>query len=290
MHSSFNAGVFNWILKNFQSTQFPTLTRLMGSFSEGGNGVKNILKHFNWTKSAYLYHQFHVSQELGNSDCSRTLSAISNIVNGTLAHRHFDEQEVNYNQIKSILEDFKSKTRSEWVAFSVLTSKDPWQNENLFFFEFTEDNSIWKEIFHFWSNYNFSFDDVRECHDNSKDYAGRRRTENDWLGRIRLLQYWDIWIQGKQNALVCRTRWVFCLKISILKGNLIDLSLLDTPERNRRARKAYSALLTVTVWQPENKEYQNFSDEVRLRVFWVLEASLKDGDVLEGPLSRIDSW
>lgn len=132
MHSSFNAGVFNWILKNFQSTQFPTLTRLMGSFSEGGNGVKNILKHFNWTKSAYLYHQFHVSQELGNSDCSRTLSAISNIVNGTLAHRHFDEQEVNYNQIKSILEDFKSKTRSEWVAFSVLTSKGPWQNENLF--------------------------------------------------------------------------------------------------------------------------------------------------------------
>lgn len=85
----------------------------MGSFVEAGAGVKNILKHFNWTKSAYLYHQFHVSQELGNSDCSRTLSAVSNIVNGTLAHKHFDEQQVSYIHIKSILEDIKSKTRSE---------------------------------------------------------------------------------------------------------------------------------------------------------------------------------
>jgi atrial natriuretic peptide receptor A len=37
----------------------------------------------------------------------------------------------------------------------------------------------------------------------------------------------------------------------------------DPPERNERARKAYSALLTVTAATPDNKEYRTFSDEVK---------------------------
>jgi atrial natriuretic peptide receptor A len=36
----------------------------------------------------------------------------------------------------------------------------------------------------------------------------------------------------------------------------------DTPDRNERARKAYSALLTVTAATPDNSEYRTFSDEV----------------------------
>jgi atrial natriuretic peptide receptor A len=37
----------------------------------------------------------------------------------------------------------------------------------------------------------------------------------------------------------------------------------DPPEINERAKKAYSALLTVTVARPDNKEYRMFSDEVK---------------------------
>jgi atrial natriuretic peptide receptor A len=37
----------------------------------------------------------------------------------------------------------------------------------------------------------------------------------------------------------------------------------DPPERNERAKKAYSALLTVTAATPDNKEYRTFSDEVK---------------------------
>jgi atrial natriuretic peptide receptor A len=37
----------------------------------------------------------------------------------------------------------------------------------------------------------------------------------------------------------------------------------DPPERNERAKKAYSALLTVTAATPDNKEYRTFSDQVK---------------------------
>jgi atrial natriuretic peptide receptor A len=37
----------------------------------------------------------------------------------------------------------------------------------------------------------------------------------------------------------------------------------DTPERNNRAKKAYTALLTVTAATPDNKEYRTFSDEAK---------------------------
>lgn len=37
----------------------------------------------------------------------------------------------------------------------------------------------------------------------------------------------------------------------------------EIPDRNERAKKAYSALLTVTAATPDNKEYRTFSDEVK---------------------------
>lgn len=37
----------------------------------------------------------------------------------------------------------------------------------------------------------------------------------------------------------------------------------EYPDRNERAKKAYSALLTVTAATPDNGEYRTFSDEVK---------------------------
>ena len=39
----------------------------------------------------------------------------------------------------------------------------------------------------------------------------------------------------------------------------------DTPERNEKAKKAYEALLTVTLRKPTSRDYKNFSKEVKRR-------------------------
>lgn len=39
----------------------------------------------------------------------------------------------------------------------------------------------------------------------------------------------------------------------------------DTPERNEKAKKAYEALMTVTLRKPTSPEYKNFSMEVKRR-------------------------
>lgn len=39
----------------------------------------------------------------------------------------------------------------------------------------------------------------------------------------------------------------------------------DTPERNAKARKAFEALMTVTLRKPTSAEYRRFSEEVKHR-------------------------
>ena len=38
----------------------------------------------------------------------------------------------------------------------------------------------------------------------------------------------------------------------------------DEPERNEKARKAYQALLTITSKKPEDEEYTQFSNQVKI--------------------------
>lgn len=42
----------------------------------------------------------------------------------------------------------------------------------------------------------------------------------------------------------------------------------DDSSRNEKAKKAYQALLTITTRKPEDDEYQNFSDEVKIPIFY----------------------
>jgi len=39
----------------------------------------------------------------------------------------------------------------------------------------------------------------------------------------------------------------------------------DTAERNEKARKAFEAVLTVTLRKPDSPEYRRFSDDVKAR-------------------------
>lgn len=54
-----------------------------------------------------------------------------------------------------------------------------------------------------------------------------------------------------------------CLVVHSSEGSVKPWEVSDdTPDRNERARKAYSALLTVTAATPDNTEYRTFSEEV----------------------------
>lgn len=39
----------------------------------------------------------------------------------------------------------------------------------------------------------------------------------------------------------------------------------DPPERNEKAKKAYEALMTITLRTPDSEEYKRFSEEVKKR-------------------------
>lgn len=58
----------------------------------------------------------------------------------------------------------------------------------------------------------------------------------------------------------------------------------DTEERNQRAKKAYTSLLTVTAMTPENKEYDKFSKEVILNFSSLCNSSGKAFDFSAVPL------
>jgi atrial natriuretic peptide receptor A len=45
----------------------------------------------------------------------------------------------------------------------------------------------------------------------------------------------------------------------------------DSEERNQKAKKAYQALLTITSKKPEDEEYNNFSNQVRMKMIASLE-------------------
>lgn len=95
-----------------QQSNYPTLTRMLGSYEHVGNVIRGILKTFNWDLVSMLYHNNGVSSGKGNSDCFFSLGPIyRNVKNGKNYQKHFDETEKN--DFKKILEDVRSQSRSE---------------------------------------------------------------------------------------------------------------------------------------------------------------------------------
>lgn len=99
---------------------YPTLTRMMGSYSDTGLAVREIRRHFNWTVQAFIYHDNDENKGKGHSDCSMAISSIFRALNTTDYFSHnFDETESSYKDYLQFLTKTKRKARSKWNQSSV---------------------------------------------------------------------------------------------------------------------------------------------------------------------------
>ncbi|KAL9694112.1 hypothetical protein quinque_013397 [Culex quinquefasciatus] len=93
---------------------YPTLTRMMGSYSDTGLAVREIRRHFNWTVQAFIYHDNDENKGKGHSDCSMAISSIFRALNTTDYFSHnFDETETSYKDYLQFLTKTKRKARMD---------------------------------------------------------------------------------------------------------------------------------------------------------------------------------
>lgn len=97
-----------------KSPNYPTLTRMMGSYSDPGLALREMYRHFNWTIQAFIYHDNDEKRGMGHSDCSMAILSIFRVLNTTEYFSHsFDETETDYKGYLRILEETKRKARSK---------------------------------------------------------------------------------------------------------------------------------------------------------------------------------
>ncbi|XP_046686862.1 atrial natriuretic peptide receptor 1 isoform X1 [Homalodisca vitripennis] len=187
------AQVDNFIHKS----EFPTLTRLMGSYFHVGEALLHILRKFNWSVAGLLYFNHPINSNKGNSKCHFTLTGVFMALGARTAHVSFNETST-YSDYMRLLNDLSNKARIVVVCADPLT--------------------------------------VREI-----------MLAADELNMVDSGEYvfFNIELFNSMNR---HNPWY-------VKG--------DTDERNARARKAYTALLTVTARTPNNEAYRNFSYEVK---------------------------
>ncbi|XP_065092696.1 atrial natriuretic peptide receptor 1 isoform X1 [Ochlerotatus camptorhynchus] len=108
-----------------KSPHYPTLTRMMGSYSDTGQALREICRHFNWTTQALIYHDNDEKRGKGHSDCSMAISSIFRVLNTTEYFSHnFDETETDYKEYLRILEQTKRKARIVIMCASPATIRE----------------------------------------------------------------------------------------------------------------------------------------------------------------------
>uniref|UniRef100_A0A8D8KW69 Guanylate cyclase n=2 Tax=Culex pipiens TaxID=7175 RepID=A0A8D8KW69_CULPI len=104
---------------------YPTLTRMMGSYSDTGLAVREIRRHFNWTVQAFIYHDNDENKGKGHSDCSMAISSIFRALNTTDYFSHnFDETETSYKDYLQFLTKTKRKARIVIMCASPATIRE----------------------------------------------------------------------------------------------------------------------------------------------------------------------
>ncbi|KAG8273709.1 hypothetical protein J6590_014342, partial [Homalodisca vitripennis] len=103
------AQVDNFIHKS----EFPTLTRLMGSYFHVGEALLHILRKFNWSVAGLLYFNHPINSNKGNSKCHFTLTGVFMALGARTAHVSFNETST-YSDYMRLLNDLSNKARSEF--------------------------------------------------------------------------------------------------------------------------------------------------------------------------------
>uniref|UniRef100_A0A8D8V0J3 Atrial natriuretic peptide receptor 3 n=2 Tax=Cacopsylla melanoneura TaxID=428564 RepID=A0A8D8V0J3_9HEMI len=109
--------------------EYPTLTRMMGSFSLVGQAVQSILKNFNWTVAGFLFNNYAITTGKGNSNCFFTLSSVyktitGNKINNDIRQESFDEDTVTPQELKEKLITITKRARIVVLCANPQTVRD----------------------------------------------------------------------------------------------------------------------------------------------------------------------
>lgn len=184
----------------FHKQEYPTLTRVMGSYRAVSIAMRHILNYFNWKIAGLLYFDYGANSSKGHSKCYLMLGPVFNSLGASSTHKSFNET-TTADQFKELLIYISKSARI------VVVCADP---------------PVVREIL----------------------------LVAEELNMIDSGEYVFFNIELFNNQYNMHKPWY-------VKG--------DTPERNNRAKKAFTALLTVTARTPDSEAYRNFSDEIKVK-------------------------
>ncbi|CAN8013816.1 unnamed protein product, partial [Ixodes persulcatus] len=96
-----------------KSVYYRLLTRMNGSFSSLGQVFVEVMRQFDWTVVAFLFHQFKDNSK-GHTECYFSLSSVFTALGKNASHHSFDEddRDVDFHQL---LGKISQKARSKWI-------------------------------------------------------------------------------------------------------------------------------------------------------------------------------
>lgn len=91
---------------------------MMGTYGHVSYALIAILREFQWSRIALLYHNHNEKSGRGHSNCQNSLSAVFRMVNHSAYHHSFDEGTTSSADIEEMLRVVQGKARSEKALFS----------------------------------------------------------------------------------------------------------------------------------------------------------------------------
>lgn len=96
---------------DFKDPHYKLLTRMNGSYSQIGKIFLQVLKKFNWTVAALIFHNYE-DRSLGNSNCYFTLGAVYTALGRKSFYKDFDETNSSMDY-KSLLQEVSHNARGK---------------------------------------------------------------------------------------------------------------------------------------------------------------------------------
>jgi len=110
------------LAENFDKrSEYPTLTRMMGSYKLVGEAIRHTLHQFNWNVAGLLYYTHELSSLMGNSKCHFMLSAVYSALGLKPEYKSFQDTD-NIESFKKLLTELSLKARSECRRFKYTLS------------------------------------------------------------------------------------------------------------------------------------------------------------------------
>ena len=93
-------------------TDYPTLTRMMGSDKMLRGAIHHILDSFSWNVASLIFYNHPQDSTRGNAKCYFIMSAIFQELGKKMFHHSFNDT-TSYNEFKGLLREVAKKSRSQ---------------------------------------------------------------------------------------------------------------------------------------------------------------------------------